>query len=370
MNKPARLESREAKSIASAGTVAAIERLARADQRIAVTVNEWDADPWLLNTPSGTVNLRTGETRKHDPDDKLTKITGVAPDAELPDSIVDPISRHCDGRQLRSDRVPAAHGRLFAHRLDQRGRAVLPLRHRRKRQVDLPECHHRLRGEYQGVAPIETFTVSNNERHPTELAGLRGARLVTAVETEEGRRWDESKIKALTGGDTIPARFMRQDFFEYMPQFKLIIAGNHKPGLRSVDEAIRRRFNLIPFTVTIPPEERDPEFPEKLKAEWPGILAWMIDGCVAWQQQGLAPPQVVTEATAAYLEGEDAISAWIDECCRANPDSFASSTHLFVLLEPMGHQEWRVRRHYQEARQHIGVQGLPTTPEERAAEGL
>ena len=109
-----------------------------------------------------------------------------------------------------------------------------------------------------------------------------------------------------------------------------IIAGNHKPGLRSVDEAIRRRFNLVPFTVTIPPEERDPEFPEKLKAELPGILAWMIDGCRAWLQQGLAPPQVVTEATAAYLEGEDAISAWIDECCQRDPNSFATLTHLFV----------------------------------------
>jgi putative DNA primase/helicase len=134
----------------------------------------------------------------------------------------------------------------------------------------------------------------------------------------------------LTGGDMISARFMRQDFFQYAPQFKLIIAGNHKPGLRSVDEAIRRRFNLIPFTVTIPPEERDPEFPEKLKAEWPGILAWMIDGCRAWQQQGLAVPQVVTDATDAYLEGEDAISAWIDECCQRDQNSFASSTHLFV----------------------------------------
>jgi putative DNA primase/helicase len=91
-------------------------------------------------------------------------------------------------------------------------------------------------GEYHRVAPIETFTASNTERHTTELAGLRGARLVTAIKTEEGRRWNESKMKALTGGDAISTRFMRQDFFHYTPQFKLIIAGNHKPGLRSVDE--------------------------------------------------------------------------------------------------------------------------------------
>jgi P4 family phage/plasmid primase-like protien len=155
-------------------------------------------------------------------------------------------------------------------------------------------------GDYHRAAPIETFTASHTDRHPTDLAGLRGARLVTAIETDEGRHWAESKIKTLTGGDKISARFMRQDFFEYIPQFKLLIAGNHKPGLRSVDEAIRRRFNLIPFAVTIPKQDR--QFGEKLKAEWPGILAWMIQGCLDWQQRGLNPPDAVTAATDAYLE--------------------------------------------------------------------
>ena len=104
---------------------------------------------------------------------------------------------------------------------------------------------------------------------------------------------------------------MRQDFFEYRPQFKLDISGNHKPSLRSVDEAIRRRFNLIPFTVTIPEEERDPELGDKLKAELPGILAWAIQGCLIWQAEGLSPPKAVTEATEAYLQAEDSVSAWI-----------------------------------------------------------
>jgi putative DNA primase/helicase len=155
-------------------------------------------------------------------------------------------------------------------------------------------------GDYHRAAPIETFTASHTDRHPTDLAGLRDARLVTAIETDEGQHWAESKIKTLTGGDKISARFMRQDFFEYIPQFKLLIAGNHKPGLRSVDEAIRRRFNLIPFAVTIPKQDR--QFGEKLKAEWPGILAWTIQGCLDWQQRGLNPPDAVTAATDAYLE--------------------------------------------------------------------
>ncbi len=153
---------------------------------------------------------------------------------------------------------------------------------------------------------------------------------MTATETEEGRRWAESRIKQLTGGDEIATRFMRQDFFEYRPQFKLIIAGNHKPSLRSVDEAIRRRFQLIPFAVTIPPNERDPELAEKLKAEWPGILQWLIEGCLEWQRSGLRPPKPVLDASLAYLEAEDSIAAWIDDKCVRDPDAWETSADLFA----------------------------------------
>ena len=109
-----------------------------------------------------------------------------------------------------------------------------------------------------------------------------------------------------------------------------MIAGNHKPSLRSVDESIRRRFNLLPFMVTIPPEERDRDLPEKLKAEWPGILRWMIQGCLDWQRIGLAPPKAVLDATAAYLEAEDAVGAWIEECCQRSPQAWESSGTLFT----------------------------------------
>jgi putative DNA primase/helicase len=159
---------------------------------------------------------------------------------------------------------------------------------------------------------------------------LHGARLVTATETEEGRRWAESRIKQLTGGDVVSARFMRQDFFDYRPQFKLVIAGNHKPSLRSVDEAIRRRFHLIPFAVTIPPIERDGELSEKLKAEWPGILRWLIDGCLEWQKNGLRPPKAVVDATEAYLSAEDAVAAWIDDSCQGNRSAWEQSSDLFA----------------------------------------
>jgi putative DNA primase/helicase len=183
-------------------------------------------------------------------------------------------------------------------------------------------------GDYHTTASMEMFTVTNNERHPTDLADLRGARLVTAIETEEGKRWDEAKIKALTGGDRIKARFMRQDFFEYIPQFKLMIAGNHRPAIRTIDEAIRRRMNLLPFTVTIPEEERDLALTDKLKAEWPGILAWIIEGCLDWQRDGLQPAKAVKDATAEYLEAEDALKAFIDENCETGKNPHTGQDYV------------------------------------------
>ncbi len=185
-------------------------------------------------------------------------------------------------------------------------------------------------GGYAITAPADLCMASHGERHPTELARLRGARLVTATETTEGRRWDEAKIKMLTGGDTIAARFMRQDFFEFEPHFKLVISGNHKPALRNVDEAIRRRIHLIPFTVTIPPKERDTDLPDKLKAEWPGILAWAVRGCAEWRRQGLNPPKAVRTATDHYLAGEDALALWIEECADPDPTWFETTSDLFA----------------------------------------
>jgi putative DNA primase/helicase len=169
-------------------------------------------------------------------------------------------------------------------------------------------------GTYHVTAPIETFTENRNEQHPTAMAMLRGARLVTAVETDEGRRLAESKIKQITGGDKVQARRMREDFYEFLPRFKLVIVGNHKPTLRSVDDAIRRRINIVPFTVKISDEERDMDIGEKLRAEWAGILRWMIAGCLEWLRIGLAAPARVLETTQKYLDNEDAWKIWFTEC--------------------------------------------------------
>jgi putative DNA primase/helicase len=122
---------------------------------------------------------------------------------------------------------------------------------------------------------------------------------------------------------------MRQDFFEFTPQFKLVIAGNHKPGLRTVDEAMRRRFNLLPFTVTVHASERDLELTEKLREEWGGILQWMIEGCLAWQSHGLQAPKVVSEATENYLAAEDVLSRWIEDRCELQAAHWTPGAVLF-----------------------------------------
>ncbi len=318
----------DAADIASAGTVAAVERLARNDRRHAVTVDQWDADPWLLNTPGGTVDLRTGSMRTHRPADHLSKVTAVTPQGDCPtwqtflhrvtngDAEVHDFLQRMAGYCLTG--MTSEHALFFAYGTGGNGKSVFI---------------NTLAGilkDYAAISGMETFTASQSDRHPTELAMLRGARLVTAQETDEGRRWAEAKIKAMTGGDPITARFMHKDFFTYAPQFKLVIAGNHKPGLRNVDEAIRRRFHLIPFNVKIPAEERDPHLPDKLRAEWPGILAWAIEGCLHWQKIGLAPPAAVTEATDQYLSGEDALGQWIEERCNVAKSLWAQSSALYA----------------------------------------
>lgn len=320
-------ESRQVSSLASAKTVAAVEKLAKADRRLAATTGMWDSDPWLLNTPTGVVDLRNGARRAHRPGDHMTKVTAVGAGGDCPtwraflrqitagDADLQEFLQRVAGYALTGLTVEQALFFIFGNGAN--GKSVWL------------NTVSWIAGDYAKTAPIETFTVSTGDRHPTELAGLRGARLVSAVETEEGRRWAESRIKSLTGGDTVSARFMRQDFFEFTPQFKLLIAGNHKPGLRSVDEAIRRRFHLIPFSVTIPPEQRDAQLAEKLKAEGSGILQWAIDGCLKWQSTGLCPPAAVRDATDAYLEAEDALGAWMDECCYVAPNLFEHSSELF-----------------------------------------
>ena len=253
-----------AAKLASSGTVSGVERLARTDRRHAATTDEWDSDPWLLNTPGGVVDLKTGRTRANDRADRMTKITTATPRGECPqwraflsdvtggDQNLQDYLQRMVGYALTG--ATREHALFFLYGTGANGKSVFV-----NTLADIL-------GDYATNAPMDTFMETRTDRHPTDMAGLRGARFVAAIETEQGRRWAESKVKSLTGGDKIAARFMRQDFFEFFPQFKLFVAGNHKPAIRNIDEAMKRRLHLIPFTITVPPEKRDKHLQQKLLA--------------------------------------------------------------------------------------------------------
>lgn len=289
-----------------------VERFARGDPMVAVTHEYWDADPWLLGTPGGTVDLRTGELRESRRHDAITKLTAIAP-LDEPCPLWLKFLDEATGNDLGFIRflqqwcgyaltgVTREHQLVFVYGPGGNGKSVFL------------NMMTRIFGEYARTAAMDTFTSSKNDRHPTELAMLRGARLVTASETEDGKAWAEARIKQLTGGDPIAARFMGQDFFEYKPQFKLMIVGNHMPNLHNVDDAAKRRFNIAPFIIT--PPEPDRELEEKLLREAGGILAWMIKGCLDWQAHGLVRPESVQAATKAYFSEQDLMGQWIEDRC-------------------------------------------------------
>jgi putative DNA primase/helicase len=322
-------DQRVARAIASAKTAAAVERMAQADRRIAATVDQWDADPWMLNTPGGAVDLRTGLLHPHEPTQHLTKIVAVAPDPDCKCPVWQGFLHRVTAGDLELvDYLQRLAGYILTGSTAEQILAFLFGTGANGKSVFITTVSGIL-ADYAKTLPVEALTMNAGDRHPTEIAMLRGSRLAVAMETEEGRSWAESRIKTLTGGDKLAARFMRADFFEYVPQFKLIISGNHKPSLRTVDEAIRRRFHLVPFGVTIPPEERDPGLADKLKAEWPGILQWMIEGALAWQSSGLKVPPAVRDATDAYLEAEDAFGAWFGECLERRSTAYETTAELF-----------------------------------------
>ena len=315
---------------AKAKTVAAVVTMARADRALAATEDQWDVGTTCFNTQATTIHLDTGIERPPDPEDYITKIAAVAaakPGTPHPlwdgflnratdsnDELIGFLQRflgYCMTGETKE------HVLLFLHGAGANGKSVFV------------NTVLKIFGDYAVVAPMELFMASKHERHPTEIAKLRGAHLVVAQETEKGRHWDAVKIKMLTSDDKLTGRFMRQDFFDFKPTHKLIISGNHKPTLRSAEEAIRRRFLLVPFTVTIPPAERDPDLARKLEAEWPAILRWMIEGALEWHRDGLKVPKIVTAATDDYFDEQDTMGLWLEEWTIRDPQAFTRTTQLF-----------------------------------------
>ena len=302
-----------AKGLTSAGTISAVERLARSDARHARRAEDFDADPWALNTPAGVINLRNGIIRPHRRDDLFTKATGVSPDPTVrPKRWIRFLLEITHGDRAMVRYLQRFIGYTLTGSIEEHAFAFLYGPGGNGKSVLLSTVAAML-GDYATTAMADVFTVGRTDQHPTHLASLRGARLVAVTETEEGRAWAESRIKSLTGGDKISARVMRGDPFEFAPVFKLWMAGNHKPTLRNPDPAMRRRLHLMPLTFV--PTKPDPKLVDALRAELPGILAWAIRGCAMWQADRLSPPAVVKQATDEYFEAQDSLAAWVEERC-------------------------------------------------------
>lgn len=326
----AREMSREAsdgaKSFCRASVANGVETFARADPTLAITQDRLDLDPYLLGTAGGTVDLRKGTLRAARQSDLITKQTGVAPVSGEPRLWLQFLEEATAGDKDLMRFLQQVAGYCLTGLTNEHALFFIYGPGGNGKSVFLNLLNYVL-GDYATTAGMETFTASKHDRHPTDLAMLNGARLVSASETEEGRAWAESRIKQVTGGDKISARFMRQDFFEFVPQFKLLIVGNHAPVLANVDEAARRRFNIIPFTQKPVTPDRDLE--SKLKAEAGQILSWAIAGCCDWQANGLTRPEIVTAATADYFEDQDLFGQWLDERCDRATGKWELPTPLF-----------------------------------------
>jgi putative DNA primase/helicase len=305
--------------MASKRAAEGVEQMARCDQRLAVTSDWWDRDPLLLGTPNGTVDLKAG--------DYITKLTRVAPDAKSTCPVFVKFLSECTNGDKGVQRflqqfagycltgLTDAQVLLFIYGPGGNGKSVLQ------------GVFADILADYASTAAMHTFAASRQERHLTEIAMLRGARLVTSSETENGQHWNESRINQLTGGDLVTANLMYHDHFTFRPQFKIFMIGNHKPQLGTVNDAARRRFNIVPFLNK--PQTPDLKLKQKLKAEYPAILHWMIEGCLDYQANGLTVPEAVCKATNEYFDEQDLPGQWIQEKCECGPGKKEIASALY-----------------------------------------
>jgi P4 family phage/plasmid primase-like protien len=297
--------------------IKAVEEMARNDDDVQIRFDQWDCDPWLLNTPGGVVDLKTGELLPHDRNYHMRKMAAVTPDfSGLPTRWLGFMDEITIGNGLLAGFLQRVAGYCLTGITREHDMFFFYGGGRNGKGTFLNTLLHLLGlRDYAKVADQDTFTASKYGKHSTDLASMAGCRMVVVPETEEGAEWDERRVKSVTGGDPITARFMRQDNFTFDPQFKLIVSGNNKPTIKVVDTAIRSRMNLAPFMAVFQGAREDKLLAEKLSAEHPRILAWAIQGCLEWQRSGMQKPEIVKAATAQYLDAEDTKQAWFGECC-------------------------------------------------------
>jgi putative DNA primase/helicase len=298
-----------------ADRIAAMLRLAQSEHEVCITDDALDRDGWLLNVANGTFDLRADELRPHRPEDLITHVLPVAYEPAASASTWMKFL----GRILNYDDdlhgfVQRAIGYSLTAETTEQCFFLMYGKGKNGKTTFL-ETVRALFGDLARNARFETFLVKRQDQIPSDIARLRGARLVTACEAQDGRRLDEATIKDLTGGDTVTARRRYQDEREFRPSCKLWLSANHKPVIRGQDVAIWRRVKLVPFVVEIPEAERDPELAAKLRSELPGILAWAVEGARHWREHRLGSCAAVEAHTQEYKSESDVIGRWIEENC-------------------------------------------------------
>jgi putative DNA primase/helicase len=320
---------RHARHSQSKSAIDAMVWLARSEAGIPAVITDFDSDGWVLNVANGTLDLRKGELRPHRREDLISNLVEIAFDpkaeCELWDAFLWRVTDRNDelyaylrrfvGYLLVGDM--SDQSLHFLYGLGANGKSVFC------------EVLMRLLGEYAVAVSPDLIMLKRHGGIPNDVARLRGVRAALMNETSQGARFDEAKLKDLTGGDTLTARFLHQEFFDFRPTHRIVIRGNHKPAINGTDEGIWRRLRLVPFTVTIPEDERDHHLLSKLEAELPGILNWALQGCKEWQSEGLKPPPIIADAVRAYREESDTLGRFIAECCEVRTLGQVKSSILF-----------------------------------------
>ncbi|MDB4988671.1 MAG: primase [Myxococcaceae bacterium] len=324
---------RAASAAGSASGISNVLALTRSVPSIVFSPDDANRDPWLLNCQNGTVDLRTGELRPHDRGDLVTRICPVDYDRAAVAPTFDRFLREVQPAEEVRQYLARLFGYAAVGLVREHVLGVLWGPGANGKSVLADAVTHVL-GDYAKPGPSSLLVVNgHHEPHPTDVATCVGSRLVVVHETKRGAGFDSSKVKLLTGGDKLTARYMRQDYFDFSPSHTLIMLSNYRPQADATDAALWRRVQLIPFEVVIPEEKRDHELADKIRAEAAGVLRWLVDGAVEWQRVGLAPPMIVKEQTAKYRASEDVIGQFLEEHTVRLPEASVKAGTLYAAFK-------------------------------------
>ena len=310
----------DGKQTTRAAFFSGVEQIAKCDPRLSCGSGEFDSDNYELNTPSGVYDLRTGEVKSHHPDQRLTKITAARPTAEHGGVFLKAIREICGGDDSLVRFHQVSLGAMLSGATEEHWLIYWFGTGRNGKNL-LADLVFSILGEYAHKLPSSALMSNKHESHPSELTGLRGVRLALSSEIEEGSFWNEARLKELTGDEFITARYMGRDAFTFTKTHKHLILGNHRPQIKTVDEAIKNRVLLVPFDVSFAGRE-DRDLPQKIRAEAGFVLHWLIEGHTAWLENGKRLPkcEAVERATKGYFAAQSTIEMWIDERCRKVDD--------------------------------------------------